>query len=250
MSREDISNFILVTGASRGIGRGAAISLAALGFDLVLWARSGEDLEQTAAECVRYGRRVISASVDVSSCESVTLEGGRSIADLGTLRGLVLNAGIGIWNRLEDATTAEWRQMVSTNLDGAFYTLKLTVPLLTRHPNAQIVAIASDSANYAYPGRVGYCASKWGMRGLVEAVRREVRPKGVRVTQIMPSRVDTYFRGKKPGNRPDSLSTSEVGQLVATVFELPTRVEVREMPVSAITASYGPFEECSAAIAQ
>jgi NADP-dependent 3-hydroxy acid dehydrogenase YdfG len=236
-------NFVLVTGASRGIGKGTALQLAEAGFDLILWARSGSELEQVGAECAARGREVVLASVDVSNPDSVMSAGCYSLASLGDLRGLVLNAGIGIWNSLDAVTVMEWRQVLSTNLDGAFNTLKAAVPLLTRHPSAQIVAVASDSGAYAYPGRSAYCASKWGMRGLVEAIRREVRPHGVRVTQLLPSRVDTYFRGKVPGGRPDSLSIEEVGHLIAMIFALPSRIEVREIPVSAITASYGPFEE-------
>jgi NAD(P)-dependent dehydrogenase (short-subunit alcohol dehydrogenase family) len=243
MKQREDDNFVLVTGASRGIGRGAALELAAAGFDLILWARSGADLEEVAAECRAAGRRVEVARVDVSDPESIASAGGASLANLGGLRGLVLNAGIGIWNTLDEVSPDEWRQIIGTNLDGAFYTLKFAVPYLTRHPRAQIVAVISDSAAYAYAGRSAYCASKWGMRGLVEAVRREVRPHGVRVTQLLPSRVDTYFRGKTPGARADSLSTGEVGRLIATVFTLPSRLELREIPVAAITSSYGPFGE-------
>jgi serine 3-dehydrogenase len=234
---------VLVTGASRGIGRSAALHLAVAGFDLVLWARSCGDLEEVAALCRSHGRRVTIARVDVSDPDSVLSTGAASVAGEAALRGLVLNAGIGIWNPLASISTAEWRAMMSTNLDGAFHTVKLGVPLLTRHAQAQIVAIASDSSAYGYAGRSAYCASKWGFRGFVEAVRREVRPHGVRVTQLLPSRVDTHFRGKTPGARPDSLSADDVGGLIAMVFQLPPRIEVREMPVSAITSSYGPYQE-------
>jgi NADP-dependent 3-hydroxy acid dehydrogenase YdfG len=236
-------NFVLVTGASRGIGRGAALFLAAAGFDLILWARSDEELNEVAEQCRKLGRRVEIAHVDVGDPDSVMKAGAESLASLNSLRGLVLNAGIGIWNTLDAVSVDEWRQVMSTNVDGAFYTLKVAVPLLVRHPVGQIVAVVSDSAAYSYPNRPAYCASKWGMRGLVEAVRRDVRPKGVRVTQLLPSRVDTHFRGKNPGERHDSLTVEDIGSLIAVIFNLPKRVELRELPVSAVTSSYGPFPE-------
>ena len=237
------SNTVLVTGASRGIGRGAALELARAGFDLLLWARSVAELTEVAVTCRGFGRQVEIASVDVSNYESIMTAGASSVSSLECLRGLVLNAGIGIWNSLDAVSVDEWQKIMSTNVDGAFYTLKLAVPLLTNHSFAQIVAVVSDSAAYSYPNRPAYCASKWGMRGLVEAVRRDVRTRGVRVTQLLPSRVDTHFRGKTPGARRDSLSATDVGCLITMLFNLPERIEVRELPVSAITSSYGPFEE-------
>jgi len=237
------NNFVLVTGASRGIGRGAAVELARAGFDLILWARSADELHAVAETCREFGGRVEIAQVDVSNPDSIAISGNASLSSLKSLRGLVLNAGIGIWNPLNAVSVDEWRQIMNTNLDGAFYTLKLAVPLVTNHPFAQIVAVVSDSAAYSYPNRPAYCASKWGMRGLVEAVRRDVRPHGVRVTQLLPSRVDTHFRGKTPGARRDSLSATDVGCLIAMIFNLPNRIEVRELPVSSIMSSYGPFEE-------
>jgi NADP-dependent 3-hydroxy acid dehydrogenase YdfG len=241
--KDESSNFVLVTGASRGIGRGAALELARTGFDLILWARSGDELNEVADQCREFGRHVETAQVDVSDYDSIMTAGASSLSSLKNLRGLVLNAGIGIWNSLDAVSVDEWQKIMSTNVDGAFYTLKIAVPLLTNHSFAQIVAVVSDSAAYGYANRPAYCASKWGLRGLVEAVRRDVRPHGVRVTQLLPSRVDTHFRGKTPGARHDSLSTEEVGRLIAVIFNLPQRVEVRELPVSAITSSYGPFEE-------
>ena len=239
----DGSNTVLVTGASRGIGRGAALELGRAGFDLILWARSVDDLNEVASTCREFGRHVEIAAVDVSNYDSIMTAGAASLSSLKSLRGLVLNAGIGIWNSLDAVSVDEWQKIMSTNVDGAFYTLKMAVPLLTNHSFAQIVAVVSDSAAYSYANRPAYCASKWGMRGLVEAVRRDVRPRGVRVTQLLPSRVDTHFRGKTPGARRDSLSATDVGCLITMIFNLPKRIEVRELPVSAITSSYGPFEE-------
>jgi NADP-dependent 3-hydroxy acid dehydrogenase YdfG len=232
---------VLITGASRGIGRSTALALAGAGHDLVLWARSSPELEQTAALCRELGVAVRTAQVNVADADSVLGSGCESLPD--QLRGLVLNAGIGIWGSLSELSPAEWRSIVGTNLDGAFYTLRAALPALRRHPFAQIVALGSDSSSFAFPSRAGYCASKAGLSGLVETLRREVRGEGMRVTELVPSRVDTFFRGKEPGTRPSALASEDIASLIVYVFGLPWKVELRELHVASLQSSFGPFEE-------
>ena len=147
------------------------------------------------------------------------------------------------WASIETASTAEWRDVLGPNLDGAFHTLRAAIPLLRRMPGAQIVGMASDSAYFSFPNRGAYCASKAGLLALLDTVRRELRADGVRVTALVPSRVDSFFRGKRPGCRPEALSMSEVGRLVGDLFAAPRRIEIRELHVSAITTSFGPYVE-------
>jgi NADP-dependent 3-hydroxy acid dehydrogenase YdfG len=236
-------NVVLITGASRGIGCAAALALASAGVDLVLWARTETDLKETADACRERGVNARTCVVDVSDPEMVADAGARSLAGLGALRGVVVNAGVGIWNALGDVSVDEWRALQGTNLDGAFHTLKAAIPLLLRHRAPQLIAVASDSSEYSFENRAAYCASKWGMLGFIEAIRREVRSKGVRVTVLELSRVDTFFRSKQQGSRPNSLSADEVAQLISMIFLLPARVEIRELKASAITSTWGPYPE-------
>jgi NAD(P)-dependent dehydrogenase (short-subunit alcohol dehydrogenase family) len=242
--RESPKGYVLVTGASRGIGAGAALVLARSGFNLVLWARSGEELAATAEKCRTFGVDVRTAIVDVSKDASVRDAGSASIDNLPHLCGCVVNAGIGIWGTTAETSMDEWRSVMSTNLDGAFYTMKACLPLI-EHSRGQIVMMGSDSGLFGYPGRIAYCASKSGLNGLVESLRREVRSKGVRVTNLTMSRVDTFFRAKRPGDRPSGLSIEEVGEAVGLIFSMPPRVEMRELQLSSINDTFGPFPEMS-----
>jgi NADP-dependent 3-hydroxy acid dehydrogenase YdfG len=234
---------VLVTGASRGIGRAVAVALAGRGFDLVLWARSGADLRAAAAETGARGTAVRVAEVDVADAAAVGGPGGASLAGLPALRGVVVNAGSGEWSGLAETDPAQWRATVGTNLDGAFHTLRAAVPLVRRHPLGQVVGIASDSSRYAFAGRGAYAASKAGLLALLETARRELRPAGVRVTVLLPSRVDSHFRGRTPGDRAEGLTTAELADVVAGVFTVPARVELREIQLAAMSAEYGPYPE-------
>jgi NADP-dependent 3-hydroxy acid dehydrogenase YdfG len=235
--------WVLITGASRGIGAGAAERLAAAGFNLVLWARSATDLQSVAGRCEAAGASVRWAAVDVADPESVNRAGLDSLSGIDSLRGCVLNAGGATFGPLSEFTAEAWRSVIASNLDGAFFTLKAALPLLERRRFSQLVSMGSQSALFAFETQAGYCASKAGLSALMETVRREKRAAGVRVTSLIMSGVDTYFRGKKPGDRPGSLVIDDVAKVVEYLFTLPESVEVRELQLSSMLNPFGPFPE-------
>ncbi|WP_217558977.1 SDR family oxidoreductase [Streptomyces sp. GbtcB6] len=243
---DDAGNWVLITGASRGIGRAVALTLAAAGYPLILWARTHADLSEISQEIGhRWGTPVRIATVDVSDSRQVGNAAEISFEGVNALRGVVVNAGGGIWGSIETMNVDEWHQVLGPNLDGAFHTLHAVLPYLRRQPGSQIIGLASDSSYNSYSGRGAYCASKAGFLSLLETARRETRHDGVRVTTLVPSRVDTYFRGKHPGDRPDALSMEEVADVIASVFALPARVEIREIQLSSIISPFGVFPEVS-----
>lgn len=238
--------WVLVTGASRGIGEATAVRLAKLGFDLVLWARSVDGLAATAAQATAAGVQVRTTAVDVGVSTEVA-RAARDLADCDQLSGVVLNAGVGRWASLAETPLAEWEATVRTNLDGAYHVLRATVPMLAARRAGLLVGILSDSVLYPQPERAAYTAAKAGMGALLEVVRREVRDRNVRVTAVLPSRVDTYFQGAHPdaapGTRAGALRADDVAEVVGGLFELPEHVEVRQLHMAAMTSTYGPFPE-------
>src|SRR5262249_16221262 len=105
---------VLVTGASRGIGAGIASRLAGKGFNLVLWARTGSDLDAVASECRSHGVTVSTAAVDVSDPDSVASAGAAALDGVDALRGCVINAGAATFGKLSDFSTDEWRAVIGT----------------------------------------------------------------------------------------------------------------------------------------
>lgn len=231
--------WVLVTGASRGIGAAVARRLAKSGFDLVLWARDKEALTEVAAEA--GGVQVRTAAVDVGDAAQVEA----AAAGLPRLAGVVLNAGSGRWAPLTEVTPDTWSATVRTNLDGPYHVLRAALPRLVAQ--GLVVGMLSDSVRYPHAGRAAYTASKAGMAALLEVVRREVRESGVRISALLPSRVDTHFQGSyaeaAPGTREGALSADDVAEVVGGLFDLPGHVEVRQLEFAAMTSSYGPFPE-------
>lgn len=242
----DSRGWVVVTGASRGIGRAAAEALAAVGFDLILWARSGDALADVASQIRRHGGRVRYASVDVGSASSVDAATASCLEENLTLTGLVLNAGHGVWTALDALDAKEWNGTVDTNLHGTFNVLRIALPRLV-DGNGLIIGLLSDSAIYPFAHRAAYSAAKAGMRALLEVTRLEVRERGVRVSLIFLSRVDTFFSGShvnaSPGTRLGALSAADVAGIVKSLFEQPPAIEIRETHLSAMTATFGPFIE-------
>lgn len=234
---------VLVTGASRGIGRAVALELASAGYDLTLWARDAARLAEVARLAREAGAAVGTDVVDVADAAAVARAAAALSAEVPALRGLVLNAGSGRWTALDATSPDQWRDVVGTNLDGAFFSLRSVVPLLRAHPAAQVVGLASDSSFAAIPGRAAYCASKAGFVALLETARAELRADGVRVTVVAPSRVDTHFGGRAPGDRPGSLTPEHLAGVVRFVLDLPHEVELRELQLSALTTTYGRLPE-------
>ncbi|GAB3286699.1 SDR family oxidoreductase [Kineosporia babensis] len=228
---------ILVTGGSRGIGHATAASLAADGRHVIRWSRS---VRATEGEGKSTDTHIIDQTVDVSDAASVT----RAVAELaercGALSGIVVNAGNGTWAGLAETSNEVWARTIGVNLTGAFLTIRSCLPLLMRGRPARVVALASDSAFHPFAGRAAYCASKAGLVAMMECLRQEYRASEINVTVVAPARVDTYFGGKRPGDRPQGLSAAAVGRSVANVFKQPDEVEVREIRLASVLDRYGP----------
>lgn len=230
---------ILITGASRGIGKTIAIELAKEHFSLILWARSSEDLCAVQSECEQYGRQIHIACVDVSDAASIQSVGASSLLGVTQLEGIVINAGIGEWTPFEKTSLSSFRETLDVNLIGAFATLQLALPYLKKSPYSRVVVIGSDSSEFGFKNRAAYCSSKWGLFGLLESLREEVRENKIAITHILSSRVDTYFRNCKPGDRKGALLPDHIAQIVAFIFKAPPTVEIRELKVSSIHSPYG-----------
>lgn len=237
---------VLVTGASRGIGAAVAVRLAKSGHDLVLWARSADGLDRSRAAAEAAGVQVRTAVVDVSDPAQVE-RAAETLDGFGGLGGVVLNAGAGRWSPFDALTLEAWNATLGTNLHGAFHVLRAALPLLTARRDGLVVGMLSDSVLHPHRDRAAYTASKAGMSALLEVIRREVRSRNVRVSAVLPSRVDTHFAGNHPvaapGCREGALGADDVAEVVATLFDLPAHVEIRHLQLAAMTSTYGPFPE-------
>ena len=176
---------VLVTGASRGIGRTLALAFARVGADLVLTARALPSLDDTAAEARALGRDVICRAVDQQSVAAVQ----EGLADLPPLDVLVNNAGIEDVCPTLEVDEALWDKIVDTNLKGAFFVAQSAAKSMEGRGGA-IINLASLTSFVGVPTATPYTASKTGILGMTRAMAAEWAPLGIRVNAIAPG----YFK--------------------------------------------------------
>jgi 3-oxoacyl-[acyl-carrier protein] reductase len=183
----------LVTGASRGIGRSIAETLAAAGYAVVVnFASRVEDADATVAAIGAGGGTAVAVRADVSDVAAVTRMFATVDERFGRLDALVNNAGIGRRiDRLTEIDDDTWRRTLAVNLDGAFYCMRAAIPRLEAGGGGRIVNISSGAAHTG--GAIGahYAASKAGMLALTAKAARELARAGIAVNAVLPSVIET-----------------------------------------------------------
>ncbi len=182
----------LVTGASRGIGRAIAHTLARYGAAVVLTARTQTAVDAEAAAITAAGGRAIAIACDVSRYEDVRAAVDHAVAVFGCLDILVNNAGvIDPIARLAESDVAAWAQAIDINVTGVYHGLRAAIPVMERQGRGVIVNMSSGAANSALEGWSHYCASKAAAKKLTECAHREVADRGIRVVGLSPGTVAT-----------------------------------------------------------
>ncbi|WP_194789561.1 3-oxoacyl-ACP reductase FabG [Pseudomonas sp. UFMG81] len=188
-----MTDSILVTGSSRGIGRAVALRLAQAGFDLVLHCRSGRAEADAVADEVRelgQQARVLQFDVaDRAACKAV-LEA--DVEAHGAYYGVVCNAGLTRDGAFPALSEDDWDQVLRTNLDGFYNVLHpLTMPMIRRRAPGRIVCITSVSGLIGNRGQVNYSASKAGLIGAAKALAIELGKRRITVNCVAPGLIDT-----------------------------------------------------------
>lgn len=200
----------LVSGAGKNIGRAIALQLAQDGATVIVNGRSDQAAIEAVAEEIRAaGGKAIAHLADVTDQDAVVAMVARAEAELGGIDIAVANAGLRRQTPFLEISLAEWREILSVALDGAFILSQAVVPLMIRRGGGAIVGLSGISTHIGTPNRPHVSASKAGLEGLMRALAVELAPHNIRCNAVAPGTIDTV-RGASAGAQPSTIRVEGV----------------------------------------
>jgi len=221
-------NTAVVTGATRGIGRAVAYSLAMAGARVAICGRSEDAVSQAVRELkAETGALIIGTAADVRNREAVrrlfTLVDG----DFGGPGVVVNNAGIGLFAPMAELDLEDWNRVIETNLTGVFHCSQEAVVRFRKRGGGYLINIGSLAGKNPFAGGAAYNASKFGLIGFSDAVMLDHRYENVRVSTILPGSVDTEFSPRSSGKRADwKIAPADIAEVVLFLLRMPPRTLV------------------------
>ncbi|MEX0362896.1 MAG: SDR family oxidoreductase [Allomuricauda sp.] len=220
-----------ITGGTKGIGLGVAKCLLEEGMKVAISGRSQEGVKM-AVEVLGDGENVLGVQSDVTKLLDEKQAVEQILERWGRLDLTLANAGVGHFAPVDELSEKAWEQMINTNLNGVFYTLKASVEALKKS-EGYYMTLASLAGTNFFPQGAGYNATKFGVVGFTQAAMLDLRKYNVKVTTIMPGSVATYFNGNEPSEKDAwKIQAEDIGKLVVDLLQmhprtLPSKIEVR-----------------------
>ncbi len=210
---------VLVTGASRGLGKVIAQHFAQQGAKVVLVARSTTQLEELEGEIIAAGGDALAVAADISDPSAVQALAMEVGVTYGRVDVVINNAAVATLKPMTEVTREERQQMLGTNLDGMFQITQTFLPGMIERKSGVIVNISAALARNGYPNLAVYSATKAGIIAFTEALSKEVRRHGVQVYTVCPHGINTDLYKSLFGNTDPSklLSPERVAQDVLKV---------------------------------
>lgn len=228
MRRRIGGSVVVITGASRGIGRATARLFAERGASVVLAARREDALLEVAAECEARGGRALSVPTDVADLRAVEELARRAVEHFGRIDVWVNNAVLAAVGRLEEVPPEANRRVVEANLLGYMHGAQAVLPLFREQGRGVLIFMSSGFGLVGAPYADAYTATKFAQRGLAQALRGELRGTNVRVCTIMPGGVDTpayrlaaNYSGRAAGPKGSLAIPEKIARAVVRCAERP-----------------------------
>lgn len=192
----------IITGGGRGIGRATALTFAKEGADIVLAARTEDEITAVADEVKQFGRRALPIKTDVQLKSETNAMVSKTLDTFGKVDILVNNAGVAIHNPISKIREEDWDLTMAVNLKGVFLCTQAVFSHMCEQNSGHIVNVSSVSGKYGHVNGGAYCASKFAVVGFTETTNNEGRPHGVKTSVVCPGPVDTKMRRD---NHPDDV---------------------------------------------
>ncbi|WP_306012609.1 MULTISPECIES: SDR family oxidoreductase [unclassified Allomuricauda] len=220
-----------ITGGTKGIGYGIAESLLEQGMKVAISGRSQESAD-AAVKGLDHPDHVLGLVSDVSQLEDEQKAVAAILDKWGQLDVVMANAGVGHFAPVDELGDDKWHQMIDTNLNGVYHTLKASVDALKKSEGYYMTLASLAGTNFFAQG-AGYNATKFGVVGFTQAAMLDLRPYNIKVTTIMPGSVASHFNNNEPSDKDAwKIQPEDIGKLVIDLLTmhprtLPSKIEVR-----------------------
>ncbi len=233
---------VIISGASRGIGRATALLLAQHGANVVATARSTDDLNELAKTATEGSVRgkIMTVPGNVANEADVETVVRTALEHFKRIDVVINNAGYGVFKNVEEITSDEWDSVMATNVKGTFLLTKAALPTLKAQGSGHVLVVASDVAKRTFAGGSLYTASKYAQEAFMGALRKEVRSFGIKVSGVYTGLVDSHFHAKGQGHETSAhyLKEQDVAESMLFIISRPAHVVIDEFMVHPLEQEY------------
>ena len=231
---------IIITGASKGVGKSTALLLAKSGVNLSLVARSEKELNDVKKEVETIGSKCLVFTGSVSDEALANKVAQETIEAFGKIDFLINNAGYGIFKPTLDIKVEEWDEMFATNTKGTFLYSKAVMAQMQQQQGGHIINLASDVARRTFENGSLYCSSKYAQDAFSMALRKELRKHKVKVSVLYSGLVDSSFHATPQGDdaHADWLKGEDMANAILYVMNQPQHVVIDELMIHPLSQEY------------
>lgn len=224
----------LITGAGKGIGKAIALALAKEGVNVILVARTQEEIESVAAKVRSLRVKALAITADVADINSVNAAVEQALAEFGSIDILINNAGIAAFGKFLELEPTDWERIIQVNLMGTYYVTRAVLPNMIERQTGDIINISSTAGLSGNAMTSAYSASKFAVLGLTESLMQEVRKHNIRVTALTPSTVATEMAKDlklTDGNPEKVMQAEDMAELIIAQLKLNRRVFIKNSSI-------------------
>ncbi|QIH38311.1 3-ketoacyl-ACP reductase [Flavobacterium sp. Sr18] len=224
----------LITGAGKGIGKAIALALAKEGVNVILVARTQEEIDSVAAKVRSLRVKAMATTADVADINSVNAAVAKALAEFGTIDILINNAGIAAFGKFLELEPTDWERIIQVNLMGTYYVTRAVLPNMIERQTGDIINISSTAGLSGNALTSAYSASKFAVLGLTESLMQEVRKHNIRVTALTPSTVATDMAKElklTDGNPETVMQAEDMAELIIAQLKLNRRVFIKNSSI-------------------
>lgn len=222
---------VVITGASKGIGKSVAFALAEEGAGLALCSRNTDAVNRFIPELPDKDSRTIAYNCDVTKEKDIKNVVDSILKEFGRIDILINNAGVWITDRVAESSVADFAALMDTNYMGTYMFTRYVLPGMIENKSGDIINISSILGQFGASSKSGYCASKFAVMGFSEALRNEVKNNNIRVIVVCPGTTNTDLFGE-PVDSEKSLSPDDVAETVRLALILPRRATLNEITIT------------------